>query len=290
MRVVIATRTNQFLIEVDSQEKVVEIKRKIEQILSVPVASQSLTVSGWELVDGLDMEDYPIVTDGTKIDLTVKPLSPHPSHLNKIQIIVKFSARQIIIEADRTDTVRSLKEKIHILDNTPIKRMSLFFSGVELDEDFRNLSEYGIGEFSEIIVFLKTMNRSRDEPPSRKLSVVVQTSSSLLNAATIPVEMRDASTVSELKQMLLGRKILPPDEYLFIHRQRIMRDSCSLRWHGVENGDFLYVFKGTKAPFCTELDHRLIAFNVTLFLSSFLLVLNWSAGWLLESEDFAANG
>jgi hypothetical protein len=24
-----------------------------------------------------------------------------------------------------------------------------------------------------------------------------------------------------------------------------MRDSCSLRWHGVDNGDSLYVFKGT---------------------------------------------
>lgn len=245
MRVIITTRTNQFSIEVGSQEKVVEIKRKLEQILGVSVASQILTVSGWELIDGLDMEDYPIITDGTKVDLTIKSVSPHPSHFNKIQIIVKFSARQIIIEVDITDTVRSLKEKIHILDNMPIKRMSLFHSGVELDEDFRNLSEYGIGEFSEIVVFLKSMSRSREDPPSRKLSLVVQTSSSLLNAATIPVEMRDASTVSELKQMLLSRKILPPDEYLFIHKQRIMRDGCSLRWHGVENGDFLYVFKGT---------------------------------------------
>ncbi|XP_054817147.1 uncharacterized protein LOC129316800 [Prosopis cineraria] len=246
MRVVIVTRTtNQFSIEVDSQEKVVEIKRKIEQILDVPVASQILTVSGWELVDGLDMEDYPIITDGTEVDLTIKPVSPHPSHFNKIQIIVKFSARQIIIDVDKTDTVHSLKEKIHILDNTPIRKMSLFFSGVELDEDFRNLSEYGIDEFSEIVVFLKTMNRSGDDPPSRRLSLVVQTSSSLLNAATIPLEMTDSSTVNELKIILLSRKILPPDDYLFIHRQRIMRDSRSLRWHGVENGDFLYVFKGT---------------------------------------------
>lgn len=246
MRVVIATRTNQFFIEVGHQEKVVEIKGKIEQIFGVPVASQLLSVSEWELLDGLDMEDYPIVTEGTKIDLTIKSsMGSNHTHLDKIQITVKFSARQINIEVDRTDTVRSLKEKIHIMDNTPIRRMSLFFSGRELDEDFRNLYEYGISESSEITVFLKTMNRSRDDPPSRKLSLVVQTSSSLLNAATIPVEMRDASTVNELKQLLLSREILPDDEYLFIHRQRIMRDSCSLRWHGVENGDFLYVFKGT---------------------------------------------
>ncbi|KAL5151912.1 Polyubiquitin [Glycine soja] len=242
MRVAIVTRTNQFFIEVGTQETVAAIKRKIEQILGIPVPSQILTVSGWELLDGLDMEDYPIVTEGTKIDLTIKPVEPHPS---KMQITVKFSARKFNIEVDRTDTVRSLKEKIHIIDSTPIKRMTLYFSGRELDEDFRILSEYGIREFSEIVVFLKPLNRSREEPPTRKLSLVVQTSSSLLNGATIPLEMRDASTVSDLKQLLISRKILPVDDYLFIHKQRIMRDSCSLRWHGVEDGDCLYVFKGT---------------------------------------------
>ncbi|KAK7261073.1 hypothetical protein RIF29_27377 [Crotalaria pallida] len=248
MRIVIISRTNHFFIDVGAQEKVVEIKRKIEQIHGVPMASQILTVSGWELLDALDMEDYPIVTEGTKVYLTIKPVEPpHPNnnHPNKMQITVKFSARQINMEVDQTDTVRSLKEKIHIIDSTPIKRMTLYFSGREMDEDFRNLNEYGIHESAEIIVFLKTMNRSRDEPPTRKLSLVVQTSSSLLNAATIPLEMRDSSTVNDLKQLLLARKILPVDDYLFIHRQRIMRDSCSLRWHGVENGDCLYVFKGT---------------------------------------------
>ncbi|KAK3008390.1 hypothetical protein RJ639_013602 [Escallonia herrerae] len=114
-----------------------------------------------------------------------------------------------------------------------------------MDEDFRNLSEYGICEFSEIIVFLKNMSRLAAEPPTRSLSVMVQTSSSLLNAANIPLEMRDSSTVNDMRQLLLGRKMLPYDDYIFIHKQRIMRDNCSLRWHGVENGDYLYVFKGT---------------------------------------------
>ncbi|KAI9177810.1 hypothetical protein LWI28_019569 [Acer negundo] len=156
------------------------------------MSSQTLSVSVWELFDGLDMEDYPIVTEGTIIDLIIKPtLESLLNQPSKIQITVKFGSRHINIEVDKTETVRSLKEKIHIIDGTPIKRMSLIFCGIELYEDFRNLSEYGIREFSEIIVFLKTMSRRlRDNPPSRKLSVIVQTSSSLLNAATIPAEMK----------------------------------------------------------------------------------------------------
>ncbi|KAK3184345.1 hypothetical protein Dsin_031631 [Dipteronia sinensis] len=52
--------------EVGSKEPVLEIKRNIEQNLGVPMSSQILSVSGWEFVDELDMEDYPIVTEGTK--------------------------------------------------------------------------------------------------------------------------------------------------------------------------------------------------------------------------------
>ncbi|KAA8524588.1 hypothetical protein F0562_011011 [Nyssa sinensis] len=246
MRVIIVTGSSEFTIEVGLQEPIHEIKQKIEHFLGVPVASQTLTVSGWELIDGLDLEDYPIVEEGTKIDLTTKCcIQPPFEHRNKIQIVVKFPARKINIEVDRTETVGSLKEKIHIIDGTPIKRMTLFFSGTEMEEDYRNLVEYGICEFSEIIVFLKTMSRVVADPPSRRLSLVVQTSSSLLNAASIPVEMKDSNTVNELRQLLLTRKILPMDDYIFIHKQRIMRDNCSLRWHGVQNGDCLYVFKAT---------------------------------------------
>lgn len=247
----------EFGMEVGPQEPILEMKRRIQNLLGVPMASQTLSVFGWELIDGLDMEDYPIITDGTKIDLAILttqqnhpyPLDHHhqqqqPSN-TKIHITVKFSARKINIEVDATDTVRSLKEKIHIIDGTPIKRMALFFSGNELEEEYQSLSECGIREFSEVIVYLKTMSRAMADPPSRKISFIVQTSSSLLNAASIPVEISDLSTVNDLMQSLLTRKILPQDDYIFIHKQRIMRESCSLRWHGVENGECLYVFKGT---------------------------------------------
>ncbi|KAF7141865.1 hypothetical protein RHSIM_Rhsim06G0158800 [Rhododendron simsii] len=177
-------------------------------------------VSGWELLDGLDLEDCPIVTEGTKIDLAMACTQPHSENCRKILIVLMFSSRRINIEVDSTETVRSLKEKIHIIDVTPIKRMSLSFSGREMDEGFRNLSEYGIGEFSEIAVFLKPMSR-------------------------IPLEMKDSSTVNELRQQLLVRKILPMDDYIFIHKQRIMKDNRSLWSYGVEDGDCLYVFKGT---------------------------------------------
>lgn len=123
--------------------------------------------------------------------------------------------------------------------------MQLYFSGIELADDFRNLNEYGIGEFSEIVVFLKSINRAKDVAPVKKLCFLVQTSSSLFNGASIPVEIMDSCTISEMREGLQANKTLPRDEYIFVHKQRIMRENCSLRWHGVENGDTLFVFKGS---------------------------------------------
>ncbi|KAG8364606.1 hypothetical protein BUALT_Bualt18G0014700 [Buddleja alternifolia] len=245
MKIIIVTKSYEFSIDVGTQEPIKEIKKKIQHFLGVSIDSQILKVCDWELIDGLDLDDYPLISDGTKMYLSTKytpPLLPQPS---KMKITVKFSARKIDIEVDKTDTLKSLKEKIHIVDGTPIRRMPLFFNGTEMEDEFRSLSDYGINESSEIIVYLKNMGRVVGDLPTRRVGVVVQTSSSLMNSAKIAVEMNDTSRVDELRQMLLERRMLPLDDYIFIHKQRIMRDDCSLRWHGVENGDYLYVFKGS---------------------------------------------
>lgn len=251
MEIFVVTFGHEFAIEISNQEPILEIKRKVEQFIGIPVESQALSIYGCELVDGLDMEDYEFISEGSRIDLSINQIIAPPilnlQTASKIPITVKFSGRQINVEVDITETVRGLKEKIQTIDGTPMQGMSLFHSGVELGDDCRNLSEFGIGEFSEVIVFVKTKSRVSDSP-WRNVSFVVQTSSSLLNAACIPMEMKDSTTVGDVRELLLAGKVLPDDDYLFIHKQRIMRDKCSLRWHGVENGDFLYVFKGTVSP------------------------------------------
>lgn len=242
MKVIICVLQQEFTMEIGDREPVLDIKKRIEQFLGIPTSSQTLSVSDWELVDGLDMEDYPIVSEGTRIDLAILTV-------DKIPIIVRLSARQQhVIDVDpAAETVRSLKQKIHIIDGTPIQRISLVFSGRELGDENRSLSEYGITRgFAEIAV----VRKAEDRPMAvmRSIGFVVQMSSSLVGGASVPVQASLASTVSDVRRYLLAMKILPSDDYLFVHRQRIMRDDLSLKCHGVEDGDFLFVFKGTVSP------------------------------------------
>lgn len=249
MKITIVMKGCKFSMEVTTQEPILEIKRKIQHFFNIPIHSQTFTVCDCELIDGLDLSDYPLISDGTNIHLSTKQIpqiSSPPTQSTTMEITVKFSSRKIKIDVDQMDTVKSLKEKIHIVEGTPMRRMTLFFNGTEMEDDFRSLIEYGVEGGAEIVVYLRAaVGRAMAEPPARRVGVVVQTSASLMNGVRVPVEMNDTSRVEEVRRLLVERRIVPADEYIFIHKQRIMRDDCSLRWHGVENGDFLYVFKGS---------------------------------------------
>ncbi|KAL6567572.1 hypothetical protein OROGR_001240 [Orobanche gracilis] len=246
MKITIKTKGSKFIIDVGTQEPILQIKQKIQHFLGVPINSQTLTVLDWELIDGLDLSDYPLISDGSTMHLTTTyPQTQPPT--TKIKLTIKFSARKIEIDADRvTDTVHSLKDKIHIVEGTSIKKMALYFNGKEMEDDFRSLNDYGLQEGSEIVVSLKMMVRTMDAAAlTRRVGVVVQTSASLMDGVRLAVEMSDTCRVDEMAGMMVENGMLPEDEYIFIHKQRIMRGHCSLRWHGVENGDFVYVFKGS---------------------------------------------
>ncbi|KAJ8620383.1 hypothetical protein MRB53_028912 [Persea americana] len=236
MIIYVVTGEGEIPLEVDLMETVLVVKQKLQLLLRVPVARQTLSIYDIELVDGFEMEFYG-VNKNTRINLTIMPNN------NKFQIVVKLLTREIDLEVEAMDTVVSLKDKIHSNIGVPIRQLILFYLGTELENQLR-LSDYGIGLHSEILAILKPVPHSRMIPQPRRLSLVVQTSSSL-NSASIPLEMNECDTVSDVRELLLEKNYLPRNDYFFIHKQRIMKDNQSLRSHGVKNGDSIRVFQGT---------------------------------------------
>ncbi|KAL3624678.1 hypothetical protein CASFOL_031346 [Castilleja foliolosa] len=228
MNINIVTKDSKFSMDVGSQEPILEIKKRIQKILGIPISSQTLSAYDWELIDDLDLSYYPI-SDGTPIHLST----------TQLRVTIKFSSREIELDVNKTDTLLSLKEKIHIVDGTSIKRMTLFFDGKEMLDDYQDLNDYGLQEGSEIMVSSKPL--SQLAAATRRLEVVVEK----VGGMRFPVEMSETSRVDEMRNMMVEKGMLPEDDYIFVHKQRLMEADCSLRWHGVENRDFIYVFKGT---------------------------------------------
>ncbi|KAI3834858.1 hypothetical protein MKW98_015971 [Papaver atlanticum] len=141
--------------EIGFSESVLEIKQKIEQDLGIEVPTQNIRVYGLELIDGLDMGDYPIIGEGTRIDLNIKKkelvieIDPY-----RIQIVLMISKWKTIIEVDRTEM---------------------------MNENYRSLCEYGICQRSEVSEFYRNVNHPTrsDQPSAKRLSLVVQTTAVL---------------------------------------------------------------------------------------------------------------
>ncbi|XP_068644962.1 polyubiquitin [Aristolochia californica] len=214
-------------------ETVLQLKQRLELLFGIPVYRQTLSIYDFELIDEFDIDFYQ-VSEGTQIDVSITA--------RKMRIWVTIGTRRVPLLLDGTETVADVKEEIQKQDGTPMKRLILFFSGTEM-EDHSYLREYGAIDDSEINVILRPVTPP-PQPQTRRLNLVVKTTS-LLNSANIPVEMDETCTVREVRRLLLGKKLLPPDDYFFIHKQRILSENKSLYSHGIKNGDHLHVFKGT---------------------------------------------
>ncbi|KAG9454150.1 hypothetical protein H6P81_007054 [Aristolochia fimbriata] len=234
VKVIISVQEEKQPLEVKLTETVLQLKQRLEQLLGVPVCRQTLSIYDFELIDEFDMDFYQ-VSEGTQIDVSITAA--------KLRLWVTIGTRRIRLHLDGNETVAEMKAEIQKQDGTPTKRLILFFSGREM-EDRSYLREYGVVDDCEINVILRPATPP-PLPQTRRLNLVVRTASSL-NSANIPVEMDETCTVREVRRLLLGKKLLPPDDYFFIHKQRILGENKSLYCHGVKNGDHLHVFKGTQ--------------------------------------------
>ncbi|KAF3779210.1 Polyubiquitin-B [Nymphaea thermarum] len=228
MEVVFEVCNNRYTtIEIGFFDTVEEMKERVERKHGFPIARQTLVYNGKVLKDEHDAEHYEIY-EGCLIRVLLEP------ERRKVQVVVKRPTRQYPLEVDVSDTVGLLKEKIQEYEGVQPGRLLASHSGVEM-EDNRCLAEYGVSDQSEISVVLKP------NTPTKMMRVLVETSK---GGVKIPVDVNPSSTVHDLK-MKLEDKGIAPNEHFFVYNHDVMYDNRTLRWHRVQDGDTLSVFKGS---------------------------------------------
>lgn len=247
-----------FSIEVGFFDSVLEIKEKVQKYQGVPVTKQILIFNGHVLRDDRNVEDCEILqnsriqlvvaseTDKATIDNEIENLSPS----KKIQLNVKIpnSKIHVPLEMDVSDTVGRLKEKIQEMEAVPAaNRLAVHSSGTEL-QDHRSLRDCELSDNSDIDVSFRgspTASRS-GSTISKKLKLMVLPKPGMKK---IPVEVNASDNVEELRKELqkLQQRLLfqlPQEDYFFIHKQSVMDDDRSFRWHRVGQGDTIEIFHG----------------------------------------------
>ncbi|KAK3433382.1 hypothetical protein EUGRSUZ_D01290 [Eucalyptus grandis] len=133
---------------------------------------------------------------------------------------------QLPIEIEVNDPVKRLRKVVRSLEDVPLKRVKLYAYGTKFEDD-RRTCDYELQDISSVDVHIKPL----------KFMVMV-----LLWKANLKVAVK----VKQLDKVKPSLKFdLPLEGYFFICKQSGMDEDKSFKWHGIEMGDTIEVFKGT---------------------------------------------
>ncbi|KAK3433371.1 ubiquitin domain-containing protein 7SL RNA1 [Eucalyptus grandis] len=222
-----------FCIQIGFHDTVLEIKEKIEKHQGIPVYRQTIVFNGEALDDELDVEGCNIINRSC-IRLIVAP-EPPPSTKIELCIGTPPSKMRLPIEVGVRDPVKSLREVVWSLEDVPLERVKLYANGTELEDDCR-ICDYELQDNSSVDVHIKPL----------KFTVMVLPWKANLKVA---VEVKQSDKVKVLRKELeklqpILKFDLPSEGYFFIHNQSGMDEDKSFKWHGVEMGDTIEIFRG----------------------------------------------
>ncbi|XP_057962107.1 ubiquitin domain-containing protein 7SL RNA1-like [Malania oleifera] len=252
------TKGKSFSMEVGFFDTIGEIKEKIEKYEGIPAANQTLIFNHQVLEDDRDV-GFCEILENSRVNLIVEPAeSEKPAQKNvheqslpgKIQLHLRTGNSKVRIsldmDMDMDANIGRLKEKISQSEGVSFNRLVVHAGGAEL-QDHQTLWDCKLGDGSEIEVGVRAPTRPGPAVNgSKKLRVVVVTR---CGTRRIPVEVNPWQNVGVIRKMLERQQEplqfkLPEEGYFFIHKQSVMDDDQSFRWHQVEQGDIIEIFNG----------------------------------------------
>jgi ubiquitin len=140
-------------LEVNDDDSIESIKKKINDIEGIPQDQQRLVFNGKQLEDANTLKDYNIDADST-IHLVLR-LRGGGIETGVKQIFIKtLQGKSITLEVNDDDSIESIKKKINDIEGIPQDQQRLVFNGKQL-EDANTLKDYNIDADSTIHLVLR---------------------------------------------------------------------------------------------------------------------------------------
>ncbi|XP_039024847.1 ubiquitin domain-containing protein 7SL RNA1-like [Hibiscus syriacus] len=258
MDVIFETQSGKaFSIEVDFFDTVLEIKGKVQKYEGTPVDNQTLIFNGQVLQNERDVE-YCEILQYSRIQLRVAPASDiknkqqrrSSSPLKEVQLNADtpLSESSFPFEIDDHDMALLISTDAELRDI----KVVLQSSGAELHGDM-SPGDCMLTENDNVDVNIKKKvsptaaaltGAAMATRGSKKMKLWVLP---MYGTKKIPVAMNANDNVGELRKELqkLQKKLhfdLSEEGYFFIHKQNVMEDDRSFKWHQVVEGDTIEIF------------------------------------------------
>jgi ubiquitin C len=203
-------------VDVDPNDTVMDVKKKVADREGIPVDEQRLLFRGKELDDGPTLSDYNI-KHGSTLDM------------EGMQIYVKdWNGKKFALDVQPRDTIKNVKSMIEKKEGIPPDQQYLLF-GADLLDDGPTLADYKIKHKS-------TINLDR-------MKVNVQTPK-----GNVTLDVEPTTTTEEIKKMVHDEFDLPPEAQLVLFQGNELADPATLKGSNVKYKDTLNVQMKAMAP------------------------------------------
>lgn len=142
-----------FPLDVTPEERISQLKQKIEEEEGLPQDQQYLIFGGSQLEDSRSLDDYKI---------------KHKSivNLERMKIYVKTSnGKTFTLFVKPTNTIKEIKDMVHLKEGVPPDQQTLLFGPTQLLDD-RTLEDYDIPYNKTLFLHAKGSNNTQEAPSS----------------------------------------------------------------------------------------------------------------------------